>query len=177
MEDYGVADVALTGEGMSIKILWKLISKRGMPTRVELDTTKCAIGGLQIHFIKEKTKHDLLDRIFVKFLNNSIKRKIANAVADYLQLKVTEVDKQINQFFVNRPFDLLKGKTDVSYEEFTKTTKEVEKLPEQTTKKITEEQTVLIPNPQNAPLLTSASQPTGVSEPIKQVKIEETKSV
>jgi hypothetical protein len=174
MEDYGVADVALTGEGMSIKILWKLISKRGMPTRVELDTTKCSIGGLRIHFIKEKTKHDLLDRIFVKFLNNTIKRKIANAVAEYLQLKVTEVDLQINQFFANRPFQSLKGK-DVSYEEFTKTTKEVEKIPGQTTKKITEEEAVLVPNPVAEAPLTSASQTTGFSAP-KKVQIEETKS-
>lgn len=58
MEDYGVADVAFTGEGMSIKILWKLLSNRGTPARVELDTVKCIIGGLQIHFIKEKTKHE-----------------------------------------------------------------------------------------------------------------------
>lgn len=109
----------------------------------------------------------LLDRIFVKFLNLPIRRKIANAVADYLQIKVTEVDQQINQFFINRPFDILKGKTGIVQEELTKTTKEVEKIPGQTTKKITEEQKE-IPS-------TATSQPTGSAQ-TKQVTLEETKT-
>jgi len=114
MEDYGVVDVALRGEGMKIKVVWKLISKRGQPASVQLVSTKCIIDTLAVHFVKEKTKHDIIDRIFVRLLNNTIRRRIANAVAEYLQLKVTQVDQQINNFFLNRPLDQLKEKADAA---------------------------------------------------------------
>lgn len=115
MEDYGVADVALKGEGMSIKIIWKLISKPGQPARVQLISTKCTIDTLSVHFVKEKTKHDLLDRIFVKLLNGTIRRRIASAVAEYLQVKVTEVDLQINKFFEHHPINRLKARADSAF--------------------------------------------------------------
>jgi len=99
---------------MKIKVVWKLISKRGQPASVQLVSTKCVIDTLVVHFVKEKTKHDIIDRIFVKLLNNTIRRRIANAVAEYLQLKVTQVDEQINQFFLNRPLDQLKEKADAA---------------------------------------------------------------
>jgi hypothetical protein len=114
MEDYGVADVALKGEGMSIKIVWKLFSKPGQPPRVQLISTKCTIDTLAVHFVKEKTKHDLIDRIFVKLMNGTIRRRIAGAIAEYLQVKVTEVDMQINRFFEHHPLDRLKGRADTA---------------------------------------------------------------
>jgi len=120
IEDYGIVDVVFKGDGMALTLLWELLSSKGQPPTIQLVSTKCTIHSLGIHFVKEKTKHDIIDRLFVRLLNSTIKKRIANAVAEYIQMRVTQIDNQINQFFITRPIEKLKMKADAALKQFTK---------------------------------------------------------
>jgi len=158
MEDYGIVDVDLKGEGMSISINWKLISNDDQPPHVKLSSTKCRIDKLDIHFVKDKTKHNIIDRIAVRLLNNTIKRRIANAVAEYLQVKVTQIDDQINAFFATRPIHRMRNATSRSLPS---------KQQEQVVERTKEETTATAPSTVAKPVIPPSS-------PVRETKKTET---
>lgn len=57
IEDYGVADVAFDREGAKIRVVWKLVSKSGSPTVVELSHVRCTIDRINVKIIGSETKH------------------------------------------------------------------------------------------------------------------------
>jgi hypothetical protein len=98
IEDYGIVDLALGGEGALMRVVWS-IEKRGnnLPKAV-LSEVKCEIDKLNIHVNKEATKHDILDAIMAPIISSSIKSRISEMIEDYLKLKLNERNAEINQW-------------------------------------------------------------------------------
>jgi hypothetical protein len=101
-EDYGVANAALLGSGLSIKISWLLVVPKGAPAYVNIDTIKVSIDNLTIQFLK--AKHSFIDRALISMVIPVVKKRITDALADFLQLKITEIDLKINDYLKRRPF-------------------------------------------------------------------------
>jgi hypothetical protein len=114
IEDSGIVNVAFKGSGLTVHVHWKLITATGLITRVELASVRTFVGPLYIHF--DKAKHILLDRIAIGLMKSTIRKKIARSVADLLQTKITQMDKQINLFFESRPIERLKERADSIFE-------------------------------------------------------------
>jgi len=113
-EDYGIVDVALRGEGMSLAIDWRIINIPGQPARVYLHKTRCSIDQLELNFVKGRTKHGTIDRMAAKLLNGMIKKRIAGAMAEYLQVAITRLDDTLNQYLAKRPFEAIYDKANLA---------------------------------------------------------------
>jgi hypothetical protein len=112
--DSGIVNIAFRGSGLTIHLHWKLFTATGVITRVELHSVKTFVGPLYIHF--DKAKHLFLDRMAIGLFKNTIRKRIARSVAEVLQTKITQMDKQINLFFESRPIERLEEKADSIFE-------------------------------------------------------------
>jgi len=112
IQDFGIADLALTGEGAEISVLWTIESRGNAPPFAYLSHIKCEIDKLHIRIIGEATKHELLDTIMAPLISSLIKNKIANIVEDYLKSKLGEANNNLNEWFASRPTYQLKAKAD-----------------------------------------------------------------
>jgi hypothetical protein len=116
IEDYGVADMKISGQGALLRITWKIESKAGVAV-ASLAEVKCHIDKLELHIVGEKTKHDILDAILAPLVAKNIKNKISSSIEDYLLRKLSEFNDQINQFLRSRPVDTLQEKANVAMQE------------------------------------------------------------
>jgi len=116
IEDYGVADMKISGHGALLRVTWKVESKAGVALAT-LSEVKCHIDKLELHIVGEKTKHDILDAILAPLVASNIKNKISGSIEDYLFRKLSEFNNQINQFLKSRPVDTLQEKANVAMQE------------------------------------------------------------
>jgi hypothetical protein len=112
IEDYGVADVGLTGEGAMIRVLWTIESRGGRRPVAELSEVKCQIDKITIHIVGEATKHNILDAIMAPLMSSVIKNKMSELIEDYLRAKLNNVTDSINEFFASRPTERLKERAE-----------------------------------------------------------------
>jgi hypothetical protein len=112
IEDYGVADVGLTGEGAMIRVLWTIESRGGRRPVAELSEVKCQIDKITIHIVGEATKHNILDAIMAPLMSSVIKNKMSELIEDYLRAKLNNVTVSINDFFASRPTERLKERAE-----------------------------------------------------------------
>jgi hypothetical protein len=116
IEDYGVADMKISGQGALLRVTWKIESKAGLAV-ASLTEVKCYIDKLELHIVGEKTKHDILDAILAPLVAKNIKNKISSSIEDYLFRKLSEFNNQINQFLRSRPVDTLQEKANAAMQE------------------------------------------------------------
>jgi len=110
LEDWGLASFALRGSGLSLHIHWKLVSMRGLPPKLELNSVRCSIDDLYLKF--SEVKHPILDRLLTGMFTKAIKRRLAAAITNMLQTKITKWDDKVNLYLASRPFDKVKDSLD-----------------------------------------------------------------
>jgi len=110
IEDFGVANLLFTGDGASIKLVWELRSEPGKPTYAVLLENRCKIDSISIEINSSQTKHSLLDRFFAVILQQRIKYEIAAGIEDYINKNIQPLNEQINTFFGQNPWEVLKLK-------------------------------------------------------------------
>jgi len=110
LQDWGNASFALRGSGLSLQIHWKLLSMRGLPPKLELNTVRCSIDDLYLKF--SDVKHPILDRLLTGMFTKAIKKRLAAAITNMLQTKITQWDDKINVYLASRPFDRVKDSLD-----------------------------------------------------------------
>jgi hypothetical protein len=109
--DYGIADVALAGEGAKIQVIWT-IEQKGLCLPVShITAVDCEIDKLNIH-IGGETKHKWLDSFLAPLLSGMLKNKIAGYMEEYLKSKLEHINEQINQFLWSKPTEHLLIKMD-----------------------------------------------------------------
>jgi len=128
IEDYGLADIALTGEGAQIEVIWTIERKGKIPIS-ELSKVKFEIDKLHIRIIGEATKHDILDTIMAPLFSNIIKKKLSSILEGYLEVKLEEINKTINEWFASRPLHKLEEKADQVLKETFKNFQENQQQP------------------------------------------------
>jgi len=117
IEDYGIADLALKGDGACIRVIWTIESRAGGTPIAQISEVKCTIDKLNIHIVGEATKHDWLDTLLLPIFSGMIKNKISNTLEEYLRSKLNEVNTNLNEWFASRPAHLLKQKADQALKE------------------------------------------------------------
>jgi len=117
IEDYGIADFTLKGDGGTINVIWTVESGAKTQPYAYLSRVECTIDKLNIHIIGEATKHDWLDTIMAPLLSNMIKNKIANTLEEYLKGKLNDANIKLNEWFSSRPAYQLKLKADQAMKE------------------------------------------------------------
>jgi len=110
IEDYGVMDMGLGGDGISIKLVWELISESGLPPVAVLRKSRSKIDRMDISISASQTKHGWLDKILVTLLTPRIKQAVSKALEEYLTSNISGVNDQINTFFKSQPLEMLKEK-------------------------------------------------------------------
>jgi len=117
IEDYGIADLSLKGDGATIRVIWTIESRAGGSPLAEISQVKCLIDKLQIHLVGEATKHEWLDTLLLPIFSGMIKNKIASTIEDYMKAKLNEANLQLNEWFASRPTYLLKQKANEALKE------------------------------------------------------------
>jgi len=117
IEDYGVADMKISGAGALIRVTWKVESRSGYPPRATLSDITCHIDRLDLHIVGEQTKHDILDKMFAPIFSKNIKNKISSSIEDYLRSKLKEVNDKVNSFFESKPTERLTEKANEALQE------------------------------------------------------------
>jgi len=117
IEDYGVADLGLSGEGAMIRVMWTVEQKGRCPPEAKLTDVTCHIDKLHIHIVGEATKHSWLDAVLAPILSGMIKNKLARTIEDYLKAKLETINCEINQFFYSKPTEQLLLKMDQAMKE------------------------------------------------------------
>jgi hypothetical protein len=110
IEDYGVADMRLAGDGGLIRINWRIDAKAGSKPVATLVGVTVHIDKIDIHVVGEKTKHDVLDRLLLPFLQGAIRNKVQHSIESYLKSKLTHLNEQLNSFLQSSPIDSAKEK-------------------------------------------------------------------
>jgi hypothetical protein len=117
IEDYGVADMKISGKGALIRVSWRISSKAGMKPVATLTDVTVHIDKLDLHIVGEKTKHDVLDRMLAPFVSKNIKDRVSSSLEDYLRSKLNEANKQLNSVLQSSPVDTLKEKANEAMQE------------------------------------------------------------
>jgi len=112
IEDYGLADLQLAGEGLMFRILWTVESKGNIRPVARLSDVTCHIDKLNIHIIGEATKHNILDAMIAPIVAGMLKNKISNMLQDYMEVKLEEINLKINRFLASHPGERLTMKAD-----------------------------------------------------------------
>jgi len=112
IQDFGAADLALTGDGLSIGIVWTVESSGKEYPVATLSEVKCIIDKLAIRIIGEATKHEWLDTILAPLISNMLKNKLSTVIEDYLSQRFLELNTQLNEFLRSSPTYQLKLKAD-----------------------------------------------------------------
>jgi len=110
IDDFGMANIAFTGDGASLKLVWELRTVPGKPTTAVLLENRCKIDAINIEINSSQTKHSLLDRMMAVFLQQRIKHEICSSIEDYLNNNIGVINNQINSFFDQNPWEALKQK-------------------------------------------------------------------
>jgi len=110
IEDFGICDLAFTGDGCTIKVIWKIETQSGMQPVASLEEVSCTIDGISIKIVGEATKHEILDTLFAPLVAGILKNKIANAIEQYLKTQLGGLNNNLNQIFASRPTQQLKRK-------------------------------------------------------------------
>jgi len=108
--DHGLANIAFRGNGMAIHVNWNLLSTRDLPIQVNLNSVRVMIDSIYLHF--DSVKHGMLYKLVNLFFLNTIKRRIADALAGILQTRITQLDNTINQFLATQPMLKIKERAD-----------------------------------------------------------------
>jgi len=117
IEDYGVADLALKGDGASIRVVWSVQTRADSQPVAEISRVNCIIDKLSIHIVGEATKHEYLDAILAPLFSSMIKNKIASTLEEYLRCRLLDANKNLNEWFASRPAYHLKVKADQALKE------------------------------------------------------------
>jgi len=111
IDDYGMADIKITGSGLAIYITWKLESRGGERPVATLQDVKVHIDGLEININDEATKHNILDRFLAPYAASNIKDKLGSALENLLRENLLEMNSRVNNFFESKPIDNLRERT------------------------------------------------------------------
>jgi flagellin-specific chaperone FliS len=110
IEDFGMADLTFTGNGATIRVVWKIESQSGHYPVATLEDASCEIDGLNIRIVGEATKHEILDTLLAPFVAGVLKNKLAKVIEEYLRTQLGSINEQLNAFFASRPTQMLKEK-------------------------------------------------------------------
>lgn len=98
IEDEGIADVALTGDGITINLEWEIRSYGEEPMKFFVRDVSCDIDNLKVN-IKE-AQHSILDKMAVKLFSGAAKTKIEDEIETNLRYFGRAVSDQLNEGFV-----------------------------------------------------------------------------
>lgn len=98
IEDEGIADVALTGDGITINLEWEIRSYGEEPMKFFVRDVSCNIDNLKVN-IKE-AQHSILDKMAVKLFSGAAKTKIEDEIETNLRYFGRAVSDQLNEGFV-----------------------------------------------------------------------------
>jgi len=94
VEDEGVADIDLAGDGTSIRLQWKIQGGDKVPIKFVMQDCQCHIDELKIT-IKE-AKHSFLDKIATKLFTGTAKRSLEDEVESNLRFIGLKISDQFN---------------------------------------------------------------------------------
>jgi ElaB/YqjD/DUF883 family membrane-anchored ribosome-binding protein len=97
LEDHGIADVGILGNGLSLNISWRLYAKENTPLQFELTRVKVFIDKLDINV--KQSQHKLLNKIALKMFGGAIKRRVSAAINEKIRNVLTPWNSQLNEFF------------------------------------------------------------------------------
>jgi hypothetical protein len=97
IEDNGVADLKMLGNGLSFKIVWKLWVTENRPFTIALDSVKVWIDKLDINI--KHSKHSFINKLATKMFSGMIKRKVAQSIVDQIKDSLEPMNDQLNDFF------------------------------------------------------------------------------
>jgi len=97
IEDHGVADLKMLGNGLSFKIVWKMWATESRPLTISLDSVKVWIDKLDINI--KKSNHSFINKLATKLFSGTIKRRVAQAIVDQIKDSLEPMNEQLNEFF------------------------------------------------------------------------------
>jgi len=97
IEDSGIADLKMLGNGLSFKAVWKLYMTENRPLTIKLDSLKVWIDKLDINV--KKSHHSFLNKLATKLFSGTIKRRVGEAIVQQIRSNVDPLNEQLNDFF------------------------------------------------------------------------------
>jgi len=97
MENTGIADVAIVGRGLNLKVVWRAFMSENKPVTFELAHVKCFIDRLDINV--KQSNHKLLNKVALKIFGNTIKNRISQTIVEKIRDTLLPINNQLNDYF------------------------------------------------------------------------------
>jgi len=102
LSDHGVADIAFKGKGATIKLNWIVEALTSQVPQVFIDSVTCDIDKLFVHIIGKETKHNIMDKMAVSLMRNTIKKRLQLAIEQALYNNIHSFNDQLNLFLAKK---------------------------------------------------------------------------
>jgi len=96
-------------------VTWVVSARGEQRPFAKLAEVNCDIDKLDIHLID--SKHDILDRMAIPFLQSNLKNKIETGVEDVLIRQLASLNQSLNEFLKARPLEKLHERANESLQE------------------------------------------------------------
>ena len=100
VEDFGAANVDITGEGLQIRLRWNLlVNQQEQENNVEFDLSRvqCKIDRMNVEILD--SQHRLLSGIFTNLFTGYLKKQVADALVDKVRTVLAPLSNQIKTSF------------------------------------------------------------------------------
>jgi len=105
LKDNGIADLSLEGRGLCTDIVveFKFVSNEISKARL----TTCSATIDRVSLTIEEQKHTIIGPLFTPVIQTNIRRRLETGVQQFLDTKINQIIKQLNDWFRTRPFETM----------------------------------------------------------------------
>jgi len=121
VEDSGVANVDISGEGLQVRLRWNLVVREDQDINFELSNVRCKIDNLSVKILD--SQHRILDGIITSVFVGYLKRMVADALVEKIKSGLKPLEEQLRSSLYTLqsedkdiPVDRLQGKPKIAFD-------------------------------------------------------------
>jgi len=105
LQDHGIADLAFEGRGLCTDVVVEFEFISNQISKAKLTTCSATIEKVTLNI--EEQKHNIIGPLFTPVIQTNIRTRIENGVKQFLETKIYQIIKQLNDWFRTRPFETM----------------------------------------------------------------------
>jgi len=106
IEEGGLVDISIGGEGLTLKIAWNITAMINGPFMINVEKGKCELDELEIRI--HDAKHSHLANFATSLFSGTIKQMVAKSLVEELVHRVNAITDRLNSFLATRPMKNLR---------------------------------------------------------------------
>jgi len=174
MEEYGLVDINITGEGLTVKLVWNITAMINGPFMINVDKGKCELDELEIRI--REAKHNIIDNMATSLFSGTIKQMVTKSLVEEFVHRMSVITDRLNQFLSTRPMRNMQQMVGAAFTSILETTSQPGKEPSTPSATLIKEELTIptqnLANPEVGRMIQPLSKPQQVVGHIVAVPLE-----